>query len=111
MSRSDQFNAAIAETRIAIESAMATAEVMTNSEIGNSLILGQMLVFLHDAIQGLARIEEPVRAPEGHTIFPDRVAAQQAIDALPQHITTAYRLAPYGDGRCSIEIFKLMGRV
>jgi hypothetical protein len=101
----------VAEARLSIESAKMAAEAMLASEVGNSMIVGEVNRHLSEAVMKLKRAEQPPAIPGRLTIFPSKEAAQDAIDRLPVSPNTIYRISQHGDGRCAIEIFRREGWV
>lgn len=67
-----------------------------------------MVVFLHDAVEALAKAEgEP--SPPQHTIFPTQDAANDFLASVEPSTDVAYRLSRSGDGKCVVQVFRLAG--
>jgi hypothetical protein len=98
----------MSEARIAIESAIAVAEIVSQTEIVQSTSFNQLIAYLHDAVEALAKAEgEP--AASKHTIFPTQEAANEHLAGIEPAADVAYRLSRSGDGKCVIQVFRLSG--
>ena len=99
----------IAEARIAVESAIAVADLVNQTDIVQSTSFNQLVVYLHDAVEALAKAEgEPATRPQ-HTIFPSTDAANEHLASIKPSDDLAYRLSRSGDGKCVVQVFKLSG--
>jgi hypothetical protein len=96
------------EARIAVEAAIAVAEIVAQTEIVQSTSFNQLVIYLHDAVDALARAEGEQAEPR-HTIFPTQEAANDHLTGIEPAADVAYRLARSGDGKCVIEVFRLSG--
>jgi hypothetical protein len=76
-------SAHLQEARIAVESAIAVAAVVAQNEIVECQSFNQMVVFLHDAIEALAKAEGEPLKPQ-HTIFPTQEAANDYLADVRQ---------------------------
>ena len=102
------FSAHLQEARIAVEAAIATADIVAQNDIVECQSFNQLLVYLHDAVEALAKVEgEPAR-PQ-HTIFPTQEAANDHLASIEPSANVAYRLSRSGDGRCVVQVFRLSG--
>lgn len=99
----------VEEARIAVESAIAVAEVVAQHEIVESQSFNTLVVFLHDAVEALAKAESAPAEAASHTIFPTPEAANDHLAGIEPRADVAYRLTRSGDGKCVIQIFKLAG--
>lgn len=98
----------VAEARIAVESAIAVADLVSQTYIVQSTSFNQLLVYLHDAVEALAKAEgEP--AAQRHTIFPTQEAANNHLASIAPSADVAYRLSRAGDGKCVVQVFRLSG--
>ena len=98
----------IAEARIAVEAAIAVADLVSQTDIVQSTSFNQLVVYLHDAVEALAKAEsEP--AETKHTIFPTQEAANELLASIKPSDDVAYRLSRSGDGKCVVQVFKLSG--
>jgi Mg2+/Co2+ transporter CorC len=93
------------EARIAVEAALAVAEIVAQNEVVESQSFNQLVVYLHDAVEALAK--EPAEPP--HTIFPTLEAANDHLAGIEPAVDVAYRLSRSGDGKCVIQVFRLSG--
>jgi hypothetical protein len=98
----------VAEARIAVESAIAVAEIVAHHEVVESLSFRQLVVYLHDAVEALAKAEGEPPEPQ-HTIFPTQEAANDHLASIKPATDIAYRLSRSGDGKCVIQVFRLSG--
>jgi hypothetical protein len=96
------------EARIAVESAIAVAAVVAQNEIVECQSFNQMVVFLHDAVEALAKAEGEPLEPQ-HTIFPTQEAANDYLANVEASADVAYRLSRSGDGKCVVQVFRLAG--
>jgi hypothetical protein len=102
------FSAHLQEARIAVEAAIATADIVAQNDIVECQSFNQLLVYLHDAVEALAKVEsEP--ATQQHTIFQTQGAANDYLASIAPNANVAYRLSRSGDGRCVVQIFRLSG--
>ena len=112
----------LAEARIAVESAIAVADLISQTDIVQSTSFNQLVVYLHDAVEALAKAEgEPGRGCDHdhfcgrsmttpqHTIFPTRDAASEHMASILPSADVAYRLSRSGDGKCVVQVFRLSG--
>jgi hypothetical protein len=99
---------ALSEARIAVESAIAVAEIVAQHEVVESLSFNQLVIYLHDAVEALARVESAPPKPQ-HTIFPTQEAANDHLASIKPATDIAYRLSRSGDGKCVVEVFRLAG--
>jgi uncharacterized protein YtpQ (UPF0354 family) len=67
----------MSEARIAVESAIALAEIVAQTEIVQSQAFNQLVVYLHDAVEALTANEREASEPR-HTIFPTQEAAKRS---------------------------------
>ena len=96
------------EARIAVEAAIAVAEIVAQTEIVQSQSFNQLVIYLHDAVEALAKAEsEPAKSR--HTIFPTQEAANDHLAGIEPAMDVAYRLSRSGDGKCVIQVFRLSG--
>lgn len=98
----------VAEARIAVEAALAVAEIVAHDEAVQSKSFNQLVVYLHDAVEALAKTDGEPTAPK-HTIFPTQEAANDHIATLTLATDVAYRLSRSGDGKCVVQVFRLSG--
>ena len=99
----------IAEARITVEAAIAVADLVSQTDIVQSTSFNQLVVYLHDAVEALAKAEsEPATRPQ-HTIFPAQEAANEHLASIKPSDDVAYRLSRSGDGKCVVQVFKLSG--
>ena len=56
MLEQSQFTVHIEETRIAIDAALALADLVAQHEIVQSQSFNQLVIFLHDAVEAIGRI-------------------------------------------------------
>lgn len=98
----------IAEARIAIEAAIAVAEIVAQHDVVESQSFNQLVVYLHDAVEALAKSGGEPAAPQ-HTIFPTHEAANDHLASIEPSTDVAYRLSRSSDGRCVVQVFKLSG--
>ena len=96
------------EARIAVEAAIAVAEIVAQTEIVQSTSFNQLVIYLHDAVEALARAESEPAEPK-HAIFPTQEAANDHLASIAPAMDVAYRLSRSGDGRCVIQVFRLSG--
>ena len=96
------------EARIAVEAALAVAEIVAQHEIVQSQSFNQLVIYLHDAVKALARAESEPAEPR-HTIFPTQEAANDHLAGIEPAMDVAYRLSRSGDGKCVIQVFRLSG--
>ena len=96
------------EARIAIEAALAVAEIVAQTEIVQSQSFNQLVVYLHDAVEALAISERDTAEPK-HTIFPAQEAANDHLAGIAPAADVAYRLSRSSDGKCVIQVFRLSG--
>jgi hypothetical protein len=102
------FSAHVKEARIAIEAAIAVADLVAHTEITQSSSFNQMVVYMHDAVEALAKTEaEP--NPEGHILFPSEESANNHLAKIKPCGSVAYRLARSADGRWTVQVFRFAG--
>jgi len=98
----------MSEARIAVEAALAVAEIVAQTEIVQSTSFNQLVIYLHDAVEALAKAEGESAEPR-HTIFPSQDAANEHLSGIEPAADVAYRLSRSGDGKCVIQVFRLSG--
>ena len=59
---SPDFHASVEEARIAVESALVLADLVAQHEIVQSQNFDQLVIFLHDAVEVLAKMQRPSEA-------------------------------------------------
>ena len=96
------------EARIAVEAALAVAEIVSQTDIVQSTSFNQLITYLHDAVEALAKTEGEPTASK-HTIFPSTDAANAHLAGIEPAADVAYRLSRSGDGKCVVQVFKLTG--
>ena len=96
------------EARIAVEAALVVAEIVAQTEIVQSQSFNQLVIYLHDAVEALARAESEPAEPR-HMIFPTQEAANDHLASIEPAMDVAYRLSRSGDGKCVIQVFRLSG--
>ena len=96
------------EARIAVEAALAVAEIVAQTEIVQSQSFNQLVVNLHDAVEALAISERETAEPR-HTIFPSREPANDHLAGIEPAADVANRLSRSGDGKCVVQVFRLSG--
>ena len=96
------------EARIAVEAAIAVAGLVSQTDIVQSQSFNQLVVYLHDAVEALAKAEGEPAAPR-HTIFPTQEAANNHLASIAPSAHVAYRLSRSGDGKCVVQVFRLSG--
>ena len=96
------------EARIAVDAALAVAEIVSQTEIVQSTSFNQLITYLHDAVEALAKAEGSPQASR-HTIFPTQEAANDHLAGIEPAPDLAYRLSRSGDGKCVIQVFRLSG--
>ncbi len=98
----------VSEARIAIEAALAVAGIVAQNDIVECQSFNQLVIYLHDAVEALARAEDA--PPEArHTIFSTQEAANDHLAGIEPSADIAYRLSRSGDGRCVVQVFRLTG--
>lgn len=102
------FSAHLQEARIAIEAAIATADIVAQNDIVECQSFNQLVIYLHDAVEALSKAEGEPAKPQ-HTIFPTQEAANDHLAAIEPSADIAYRLSRSGDGRCVVQVFRLAG--
>jgi hypothetical protein len=98
----------VQEARIAVESAIALAEIVAQNDIVECSSFNQLVVFLHDAVEALAKAEG-LPEPTEHTLFPSEESAENHLAKIKPCGHVAYRLARSGDGRWTVQVFKFAG--
>ena len=101
-------SAHIQEARIAVESAIALADLVAQNDIVECQSFNQLVVFLHDAVEALAKAEGGPE-PAEHHIFPSEESAEKHLAGIRPCGNVAYRLSRSGDGRWTVQVFKLAG--
>jgi hypothetical protein len=97
----------VEEARIAVESAIAVADLIANNSIVDASF-DQLVIFLRDAVEALAKAESAPE-PTSHTIFETEELANNHLAGIKPSGNVAYRLARTGDGKWTVQVFKLAG--
>jgi uncharacterized protein YtpQ (UPF0354 family) len=100
------FKLSIQEAHVAVESAIAAAEIVAQCEITESQAFNQMMIFLMDASTTLGKVLE-AQAVEAR-IFPNIESARSAVQRLPRVDGAGFEFVRDGAGRCTVKLERVL---